>query len=80
MGELTPRQSAQRIEEFGSDLQRLIREFDADVCKLDTDHLNALNVIPKSQYLDDIARAITALGDRLCAGLDRDDEAEASIA
>lgn len=75
MGKLTPRQEAEAIEQFGDDLIKLGKAFDKLCERMSSFAIEAINAIEGQDELDTIARAIQALGDRMCRDIDRAEEA-----
>jgi len=72
--DLTYRQEAEAIEQFGDDLAALNREFDRLCAYMSPGATDAINEIAHQDKLDTIAEAFRALGDRLCRLCDEDEE------
>lgn len=74
--DLTYRQEAEAIEQFGDDLAALNRAFDKLCDRMSPGATNAINEIANQDKLDTIAEAFRKLGDRLCRLCDEREEAE----
>ncbi len=75
---MTPRATAEAIEQFGDDLAMLIRGLEAACRLMPTDTVGLINAIPHQDCLDDIAEGFRTLGDRLSRECDRAEEADDS--
>jgi ElaB/YqjD/DUF883 family membrane-anchored ribosome-binding protein len=73
---LTARQTAEAIEQFGDDLAALNRALDKLCERMSRDTVDAINALPDQDKLDTIADAFRALGDRLCRECDAAEEAD----
>ena len=74
--DLTPRQSAEAIEQFGDDLAKLCRVLDGLCNRMPNGAIERINAIPDQDHLDTVAEAFRALGDRLSRDCDEADEAD----
>lgn len=72
-GNLTRRQEAEAIEQFGDDLLKLCRDFCAGFSNPTVD---LVCEVPDQEKLEEIGRAFQALGDRLCRECEEAEEAE----
>lgn len=72
-GQLTRRQEAEAIEQFGDDLMKLCKTF-CDGFSLVT--VDRVNEVPDQDKLETIGKAFQALGDLMCRELDQAEEAE----
>ena len=70
---LSPRASAEAIEQFGDDLAKLCIAFDRLCERMPSEAVDRINDIPDQDHLDTIAEAFRALGDQLCREIDQAD-------
>jgi len=73
---MSPRATAEAIEQFGDDLAKLCRDFDRLCNRMPNEAIELVNAIPDQEHLDTIAEAFRKLGDELCREIDAADEAE----
>lgn len=73
---LSPREEAEAIDQFGMDLIRLVRQFDKLCARMSPGAIDAINSIPDQQHLTTIAGRFLYFGDRLCRACDEAEEAE----
>lgn len=73
---LSSREAAEAIEQFGDDLAKLNRAFDAVCGRMHSAHVDRVNEIDFQDKLDVIAEAFRALGDRLSRECDAHDVSE----
>lgn len=74
--QLTCRQAAEAIEQFGEDLAKLQKVFDKLCDRMPSSEIDWINRIPDQDKLDAIAKDFEALGDRLNRDCDAAEEAE----
>lgn len=70
MQRLTARQEAEAIEQFGDDLAAILIALDKLTGGMSVEAVEAVNAIPHQDYLDTIAEAFRAAGDRLLRAVD----------
>ena len=73
MAELTIRQQAEAIEQFGDDLLKLCKTFCAG---FDHDVVDRVCAVEHQEHLESIAKAFQALGDQMQRECDEAEEAE----
>jgi hypothetical protein len=74
--DLTGREWAEAVEQFGEDLSRLNKAFDRLCDRVAIPAVDRINEIPNQEHLQTIADAFRALGDRLCRECEAAEEAE----
>ena len=72
---LARRDAAEAIEQFGDDLAKLIRSFEALCNRIPNDMVDQVNAISAQDQLDTIAEDFRKLGDELCRECDAAEEA-----
>lgn len=75
MRDLTAREAAERVEQFGDDLLALSQAFDRD-CNRMSPFDERVNAIEHQDHLETIAKAFQALGDRMCRECEHAEEAD----
>ena len=72
---LTARQEAEAVEQFGEDLDRLLKRLDRMFLGFSPRTIDRLNFIPHAEHLDEIAEAYRKLGADLCRECDEVEDA-----